>query len=79
MKIGIGTYKDASFVPIYGPCGVENYLMASIETMHEAFEKQKLFCPTPIAKYCESMIGMEVFWPFKNVFLNDELLVMVSH
>jgi hypothetical protein len=40
---------------------VDNCLVVPIETMHEAFKEQKLFCPTPTAKYCRSMVGMEVF------------------
>ncbi len=51
--------------------------MVSIETVHEAFEEQKLFCPTSIARYCRSTVGMEVFWPFKDVSLNVELVVIV--
>lgn len=53
--------------------------MVSIETMHETFEEQKLFCPTLTTKYCGSMVGMEVLWPFKDVSLNEELFIMVFH
>ncbi len=61
VKIGIGTCKDSSLVLIYGSCGVEDCLVVSIEIVHEAFEEQKLFCPTPTTKYYRSMVGMEVF------------------
>ncbi len=47
--------------------------MKMFETMHEAFKEQKLFCPTPTTRYYGSMVGMEVFWPFKDLSLNDEL------
>ncbi len=61
VKIGIETCKDSSLVLLYCSWGVENCLVVSIETMHEAFKEQKLFCPTPTTKYCRSMVGMEVF------------------
>ncbi len=61
MKIGIGTCKDSSLVLIHVPWGVENCLVVSIETVHEAFEEQKLFCPTLTTKYYTLMVGMEVF------------------
>jgi len=50
-------------------------MVVSFETVHEVFEEQKLFCPTPKTKYCKLVVGMEVFWPFKDVSLNDELVV----
>jgi hypothetical protein len=69
--------KNPSLFWIYGLFGVENCMVVPIETMHEAFEKSKLFCPTSIAKYCRSTIGMEVFWPFKDLLLKYELVVMM--
>jgi len=42
-------------------------------TVHEAFKELKLFCPIPTTKYCGLELKMEVFWPLKDVFLNDEL------
>jgi hypothetical protein len=52
-------------------------MVVSIETMHEAFEEQKLFCLAPIARYCGSMVGMASFWPFKDLSLNDQLVITV--
>jgi hypothetical protein len=75
MKIGIRMCKDPSLVSIYGLCGVENCMVVLIETMHEAFEKWKLFCLVSIAKYCGSIVGIEVFWPFKDLLLNYELVI----
>jgi hypothetical protein len=53
------------------------FLVVSIETLHEAFKEWKLFYPIPTTKHCKSTVGMEVFWHFKDVLLNDELVVMV--
>jgi hypothetical protein len=58
LKIRIGTSRDPTLVLIYGPCKVENCMVVSSETMHEAFEEQKLFCPTPIAIYYGLTVGM---------------------
>jgi hypothetical protein len=77
VKISIGMCRYSSLVPIYGLCGVENCMVVSIETMHEAFKERKLFCLAPTTRYCESMVGMEVFWPFKDLSLNDELVITV--
>jgi len=77
MKIGIRTCKNPSLVSIYGQCGSENCMVVLIEILHKAFEKWKLFCPTSIAKYCGSTVGMEDFWPFKDLSLNDELAIMM--
>ncbi len=74
MKIGIGTCKDSSLVPIYGPCGVDNYLVVSITIVHGAFKDRKLFCPTPTTRYCGWNGG---FWALKDVSLNDESDVMM--
>ncbi len=52
-------------------------MVVSIGTMHEAFEERMLFCPTPTTRYCGLAIGMGVFWPFKDVLLNDELAVIM--
>lgn len=41
--------------------------MVLIETMHEDYEQWKLFCPIPTAKYYESTLRMEVFWPCKDL------------
>ncbi len=77
VKIGIETWRDPTLVPIYGLCKVENCMVVSSETVHEALEEQKLFCLAPTTRYCGSMIRMEVFWPFKDLLLNDELAIMV--
>ncbi len=77
MKIGIGMCRDPSFVLIYGQFGVENCMVVLIETVHEAFKERKLFCPAPTTKYCRSTIRMEVLWSFKDLSLNDELVVTV--
>ncbi len=61
VKIGIGTWRDPSFVWIYGPCGVENCMVVSIETMHEAFKEKKLFCLALTTRCCKLVVGMEVF------------------
>jgi hypothetical protein len=48
-----------------------------IEIVHKAFEHQKLFCLVPTMRYCELAVGMEVFWPFKDLSMNDEVDNMV--
>jgi hypothetical protein len=50
---------NPSLVSIYGSCGVENCLVVSIETMHEAFKEWKLVCPTPITNYCLMAYGVK--------------------
>ncbi len=51
--------------------------MVSNEIVHVDLEEQKLFCLAPATTYCGSTIRMEVFWPFKDLSLNDELAIMV--
>jgi hypothetical protein len=60
-------------------CGVENCMVVSIGTVHEAFKERKLFCLAPTTRYCMSIVGMEVFWPFKDITLNDELIVTMFY
>ncbi len=38
VKIGIGMCKDLLIVPIYGPCGVENYIVVLIEFVNDDYE-----------------------------------------
>jgi hypothetical protein len=75
VKIAIETCKDPSLVLIYGSCGVENCMVVSIETVHDAFEERKLFCLAPTTTCCGLAIGMMVFWPSKDLSLNDELVI----
>jgi hypothetical protein len=77
MKIGIKTCKYPSFVLIYGQSGMENCMVLLIEIVHEASKERKLFCLAPTTRYCRLVIRMEVFWPFKVLLCNDELVVMV--
>jgi peptidyl-tRNA hydrolase len=56
VKIGIGTCRDPSLVPIYVVLGVETYTMALIEAMFEAFEEHKPFILALVAKYFKSTI-----------------------
>ncbi len=48
--------------------------MVLIEIVHEDCEQWKLFYIVPIARYCMSMIGMEVFWPCKDLSMKDEVV-----
>ncbi len=77
VKISFGTCKDPSQVPIYGPCGMENCIVILIETVFEAFEERKLFCLVLTMRYYGSSIRMEVFWPFNDLLMNDEVVVKV--
>ncbi len=76
MKIGIETWRDLSIVPIHGPCGVENFIMVLIEIVNEDCEQWKLLYPILSVRYFRSIIGMEVFWPCKNLLMNDEVVEM---
>jgi hypothetical protein len=74
VKIGIGTCRNLSIILIYGPCGMENYIVVLIKAVNEAYEQRKLFCPIPSVRYCGSMVGMEIFWPCKYLSMNDEMV-----
>ncbi len=50
-------------------------MVVSIETVHDAFEERKLFCLAPTTTCCGLAIGMMVFWPSKDLSLNDELVI----
>ncbi len=39
VKIGIGTWRNLLVVPIYGPFGVENYVIVSIKVVNEDYEQ----------------------------------------
>jgi hypothetical protein len=47
VKIGVRTCRDLSIVCIYGPCGVENYIVVLVEIVHEDCEQWKLFLSQP--------------------------------
>ncbi len=51
--------------------------MVLIKAMNEDYEQQKLFCPIPSVRCCRSMVGMEVFWPYKYLSMNDEMVKTV--
>jgi len=74
VKIGVGMCKDLSIVLIYGPCGVDSCIMVLIGIVHEDCEQWKLFYIVPTARYCGSTIVMEVFWPCKDLSMNDEVV-----
>jgi hypothetical protein len=38
MRIGIGTSRDSSIVPIYGPSGLEICIVVLIEVVNEDYE-----------------------------------------
>jgi len=38
VKIGIEMCRDPLVVPIYGPCGVENYRVVLIEFVNDDYE-----------------------------------------
>jgi hypothetical protein len=38
VKIGFGTYRDPLVVLIYGPCGVENFIVVLIEDVNDECE-----------------------------------------
>ncbi len=41
-----------------------------------AFEERKLFILMPTARYFGLAIGMEIFWPFKKLSLDDIVTTM---
>ncbi len=56
----------------------EFHNLVSIEIVFEAFEHRKLFCVVPTMRYNKLVVGMEVFWPFKDLsIMNDEVANMV--
>jgi hypothetical protein len=77
VNINIGTSKDPSVVPIYGPYGVENYIVVLIEALNEDYEQQKLFRLVPNERYFKSMVGIKVFWPCKHLLMNDEKIAII--
>jgi len=77
MRIGIGMCRGLLVVPIYGPCGMENYIVVLIEVVNEDSEQWKLFCLVPSVTYCRSTVGIEAFWPCKYMSMNDEEVAMV--
>jgi hypothetical protein len=72
VRISIRMCSDLSIVPIYRPCGVENYIVVSIEDVNEDCEHCKLFCLIPSVRYYELVVGIKVFWPYKYLSMNDE-------
>jgi hypothetical protein len=62
VMIGSGTYKDPSPILIYVTLGIETCIVVLIETIFEAFEECKLFIPTPVAIYVESIVGMDLYF-----------------
>ncbi len=75
VRIGIGTCRIPSIVLICGPCGVENYMVVLIEIMNEDYEQWKLFCLVPSVRYYGSIMGIEVFWPYEYLSMNNEKVV----
>ncbi len=45
--------------------------MVLFVAMFKHFEQHKFFFPTPTTKYYMSIIGIKVFWRFKDLSLND--------
>jgi hypothetical protein len=70
VNIGIEMCRDPLVVPIYGPYGVENYIVVLIEVVNEDCEQWKLFCAIPSARYYRSIVGIEVFWTCKYLSMN---------
>jgi hypothetical protein len=56
---------------------MENCIVILIEIVLEAFEERKLFCSVLTARYYGSLVGMELLWPFKDLPMNDEMVVKV--
>jgi hypothetical protein len=74
VEIGFVTCRDLLVVLIYGPCGVDNCIVVLIQDVNEDCEEWKLFCLISNARYYGSAIGIKVFWPYKYLFLNDEVV-----
>ncbi len=45
--------------------------MVLIEGVCDTFEEHKFFISTRIARYFKSIIGMEVLWPLKDLFVDN--------
>jgi hypothetical protein len=71
VKIGIGTCRDSFLILIYVAYGEETCIVVLIEGVFDTFEEHKLFSPTLTARYFGSIVGMEVFWPLKDLFVDN--------
>jgi hypothetical protein len=48
-----------------------------MEVVNEDCEQWKLFCLVPSVRYCGLAVGIKVFWPYKYLPMNDEVVNMV--
>jgi hypothetical protein len=76
VKIRIGTCRNPFLIPIYLNLGVETCIVVLIEVVFEAFEEHKPFIWTLVGRYFGSTIGMEVFWPLKDLSTDDVMTIM---
>jgi hypothetical protein len=65
--VGQGRCKKIKLTFVHGHIIVENYVVVGVNLIFEKFWKHKLFCPHPFAKLFEECVGLECFWPFKDV------------
>ncbi len=70
--------RNPLIVPIYGPYGMDNCIMVSIEVMNEDYEQHNLFFLVPSVRSCRSTVGIMVFWPRKYLLMNDEEVVIMK-
>jgi hypothetical protein len=50
----------------------------ALEAENEDCEQQKLLCPIPSVRYYESKVGIEAFWAYKYLSMNDEDVMMAK-
>jgi len=71
--IGSGTCRDPFLIMKYDASRGETCIVVLIETMFESFEERKLFILMLAVRYFGLAIGMEIFWPFKDLSLDDAM------
>jgi hypothetical protein len=55
--------------PIYGPFGIEYYIIFSPLVVFESVAQKNLFCLNPRVKCYRESMGVNCFWHVKDVFL----------
>jgi hypothetical protein len=74
VKIGFGTCRNPYLIPIYVTLRENTCIVVLIEGVLDTFEEGKLFMLMPIVRYFESIVGMEVFWPLKDLFMDNVVI-----
>jgi hypothetical protein len=74
VKIGFGTCRNPFLIPIYVTLGEKTCIVVLIEGVFDTFEERKLFMLMLDVKHFESIVGMEVFWPLKDLSMDNVVI-----